>query len=115
MAIMQFQVKRDTNNNPVNDKLAIGSNKFVETTLKNSTVHVLKYHPYKKSFVTAVGSERHDKAYKELCSQSITHITSESILCKGSPTQVKSYFFNKAQPCLNCYLNISTPSIQHQH
>jgi hypothetical protein len=39
-AIMQFQDERTTNNNPVNDKLAIGSNKFVETTLKNSTVHV---------------------------------------------------------------------------
>jgi len=40
MAIMQFQVEKTTNNNPINDKLAISSNKFVETTLKNSTVHV---------------------------------------------------------------------------
>jgi hypothetical protein len=40
MAIMQFWDKRTTNNNPVIDKLAIGSNRFVDTTLKNSTVHV---------------------------------------------------------------------------
>jgi len=40
MAIIQFQDKRTTNNNPINDKFAISSNKFVETTLKNSTVHV---------------------------------------------------------------------------
>lgn len=40
MAIMQFKDKRTTNNNPINDKFALSSNKFVETTLKNSTVHV---------------------------------------------------------------------------
>ena len=40
MAIMQFQDKRTTNNNPINDQFSVSSNKFVETTLKNSTVHV---------------------------------------------------------------------------
>jgi hypothetical protein len=70
--------------------------------------------PIKNNFITAIGSERHDKAYKELSCQSVTHITSECILCKGSPNQ-KSYLFNKVQPCLNYHLNINTPSIQHQH
>jgi len=51
--------------------------------------------PIKKNFITAVGSERHDKAYKELCSQSIIPIRSESMLCKGSPNQVKSCYLIK--------------------
>jgi uncharacterized membrane protein len=73
--------------------------------------------PVNKNFITTLGSEIHDKAYKELRCQSITHITSESesILHRGSPNQVKSYLFNKVQLCLNYHLIINTPSIQYRY
>jgi len=47
--------------------------------------------PIKKNFITAVGSESHGKAYKELCWQSIIHIQVKvsyvrAVLIKLSPT-----------------------------
>lgn len=95
--------KQSLKNNRINDILTIGSNKIFETWLRNSTVHIWKYHPYDMRrlmyiYRTPISNKPHNEWQNPM---------------QEKPYTIKFYLYNKVHPCLNFYLNINTLSTQY--